>query len=89
VLLPVYPNPFDGVANVDFSLSRPGPAEISVFDILGRKVALIADGLFPAGPHRLTWDGRASGAPAAPGTYFVRLTTPEVRLTQAVVLVRR
>ena len=69
------PNPFAASTSVRFSLERAGPARVDVLDLAGRRVATPWDGALAAGEQRVAWDGRdATGAPAAPGLYIVRLT---------------
>ncbi len=64
-----YPNPFNAETIVPFSLPQAQVIELAVYDLLGRRVALLAEGLWPAGSHRLRWD--ASQAPS--GIYVCRL----------------
>ncbi len=40
-----FPNPFNTSTIIEFHLGEPGPAEVSVYDILGRRVATIFDGV--------------------------------------------
>ncbi|MCB2211177.1 T9SS type A sorting domain-containing protein [bacterium] len=71
-LHPVYPNPFNSRATVSFDLPRAGTVTVSIFDILGRPVQVLADGRpFPPGSHQLTVDA----GDIASGLYFVRLST--------------
>ena len=72
-LLPNYPNPFNSSTNIQFELPAPGHLTLMIFDILGRNVATLADGEFPAGRHIINWDGRdAQGQPVASGRYYIR-----------------
>ena len=88
-LLPPRPNPFTRTLALSFSLARPGRVDVAIYGVDGRRVRTLAGGKVAAGMHRLTWDGRgASGQPAMPGVYFVRLNTPEKRLTTRVVRLR-
>ena len=64
----VAPNPSRGRAAVRLSLPAPADVSVSVFDVLGREVARVADGAFGAGTHELRLDGVA----LAPGAYVVR-----------------
>ena len=65
-----------GGTTVSFTLPAAGRAELAIYDLLGRRIATLADGLQPAGPQALHWDGRArDGSPAWPGVYFARLVT--------------
>lgn len=62
---------------VAFEMERAGSVRAEVFDIQGRRVALLAERAFGPGAHVLSWDGRdASGLRAARGLYFVRLQLP-------------
>lgn len=64
-----YPNPFNGETVITFSLPRDGRVTLTLFDIMGRKVAVLADGVLRAGTHRHTWN--AAGLPS--GVYLCRL----------------
>ncbi|TVR13843.1 MAG: T9SS C-terminal target domain-containing protein [Balneolaceae bacterium] len=67
---PNYPNPFNPATTLRFSISEPAEVTIQVFDILGRKVALLTDRrLFTAGNHTVVFDaGNLSS-----GTYLYRV----------------
>ncbi|MDX1419638.1 MAG: FG-GAP-like repeat-containing protein [Rubricoccaceae bacterium] len=80
---PVYPNPFTRAATVGYTLPGPGPIRLVVYDVLGREVAVLEEGMQEAGAHASVLD--ASGL--APGTYLVRLGTPHGVLVQTVTLV--
>ncbi len=81
-LLPVRPNPSRGEATVAFSLAEAGAARVSVVDVLGREVAVLADGTAEAGMHDATVRGRA------PGTYLVVLETGGARTASRLTVVR-
>lgn len=77
VLSSCVPDPSSGPARIRFALSETAPARITVFDVAGRCVRTLHDGIVAAGAHELIWDGRtASGARVAPGIYFLRLDSP-------------
>ncbi len=62
---------------VVFRLDQPGNVRLEVYDLLGRRVATLADRSFAVGAHAIPWEGRdASGARARRGLYFVRMVTP-------------
>jgi hypothetical protein len=83
------PNPFQTSTRMDFSTARRGPAELSVYDVTGRHVATLFDGVAEAGPHAATWDGRfADGREAPSGVYRCRLRTDEGVQTRSIVLSR-
>lgn len=79
-----HPNPAQDRATVSFDVDDPGPVRIEVLDVLGRRVALLADGPVRAGEHSLTWE--ADTLPS--GVYFVRLTAGDAVQTQRLTLVR-
>jgi hypothetical protein len=64
-----YPNPARGAVSIHFEIADSGPVELSVHDLLGRRVALLVSGMIPAGAHSTVWYARH----VAPGTYVVRL----------------
>ncbi len=66
-----YPNPFQPVTTISFSLELPGNVDISVYSLLGTRVAAIANGHFSGGRHSVMFD--ASDLPD--GVYIYRLTT--------------
>lgn len=64
-----YPNPFNPVTTVEFDLPLATSASITIHDLLGRAVAVLASGTYPAGRFKVVWD--ASDAPS--GVYVLRL----------------
>jgi len=74
-LLAPFPNPLTRSATVRFDLARAAQVRIEVFDLHGRRVALLADRPFDPGRHDLRWNGRAEGGGAlGAGLYFVRMS---------------
>ena len=86
----VRPNPFQSSASVSFSLGRPGPVDLVILDVLGRRVRTVARGVtFAAGPHTLAWDGhRDDGSVSGPGVYFVTLRTEGGSFSRPVIHIR-
>ena len=80
-----YPNPFNSQTVIAFALPTAAHVTLEVFDILGRRVATLADRNFAAGRHSLTWDGAYL---AGSGLYFCRLTTPEAVQARKMILLR-
>jgi hypothetical protein len=62
--------------------------DLSVFDMQGRRVATLVEGLVHAGRNQAIWNGTAGSRPAAAGVYFVRLRAPGVNLTRRLVIAR-
>jgi len=84
----VFPNPTRGPATVEFGLEHRSSVRVTVYDLRGRRVALLQDGILPAGTHLSRWNGRTeSGEHAAAGLYFVRFLAGGKILSRKVVLV--
>jgi len=84
-----YPNPFNSGTTIAVRLPARIPASVRIYDLLGRRVAILADGLMEPGTHSLRWEGTdESGTPAASGTYFVRLETPAYTISRQLLLLR-
>jgi len=73
-LLPAVPNPVTDACELRFSLPRPGPAALEIFDAGGRRVRTLADETWAAGAHAVQWNRRDdAGAWCPNGLYFARL----------------
>ena len=71
------PNPSHGDVAFSWTMPSPGTARLSIVDLAGRTVRLVAGGQRTAGPQRVTWDGRdARGQLVRPGAYFAKLDSP-------------
>lgn len=83
------PNPSRGGSAMTLRLSRPARARVAVYDVAGRLVATLWDGLAPAGALPLTWNGRdARGVRSGSGVYWVRAEAAGTSLLRRVVQVR-
>ena len=71
-----YPNPFAHQTTLTFQLDRPAAVTLALYDVRGRQVATLVDGVKAAGEHRITWDGTADGRRLPAGVYVARLTSP-------------
>lgn len=68
LLEPNYPNPFNPATTIWFTLPQMSRVRLSVFDILGRVVAVLQDGALEAGKHKRIWQANAPS-----GIYFYKL----------------
>ncbi len=87
-LAPVAPNPSSGPLSLDFALPQETAIQLHVLDVQGRLVAVLADGVYPAGRHHVTWNGARSSGRTSPGIYFIRLETPGRHFMQRVAVIR-
>ncbi|MEM8601746.1 MAG: T9SS type A sorting domain-containing protein, partial [Bacteroidota bacterium] len=79
-----YPNPFTSSTTIAFDLPASSDVTLEVYDMTGRRVAVLTDASMPAGTHTMRWDA----ASAASGVYLVALRTDDARVTRTVVLTR-
>lgn len=87
-LAPVAPNPFRNGAQVRFDLPRTAKVRLSVLDLHGRVVGVLADGELAAGRHTMRWDGRTRDGAAPAGVYFIELEAEGQRLVQRGVVLK-
>lgn len=86
VLSKSHPNPFRDETHFAVSLGDGGPADLSVYDLSGRRVATVFRGSLPRGTSMFAWNGRrADGSMAPGGIYFYRLTLADRVVTRRVV----
>jgi len=70
----ISPNPARQ-AHVTFALPKRDHVKIAVYDIVGRRLAVLADGEYPPGKTALDWDGRdVAGKAVGAGMYFYKMT---------------
>ena len=79
-----YPNPFVRATDLQYVLPAPADVRLEVFDALGRRVAVLVEGLQPAGTHTVRWDAHG----LAGGVYFGRLAVGSTVVTRSMVLMR-
>ena len=77
-----YPNPFLRRTTLDFALVQAEHVRLRVFDMLGREVATLVDGMRPAGQHSVAF--ASAGLP--PGVYFYQLTAGSHQRTRTMIL---
>jgi hypothetical protein len=83
------PNPALGMTTLSFGLPRAGRVSLDVYDLGGRRVANLLDGVLAAGRYSRAWDGPGRDGVRSPaGLYFVRLVTDEGARTRRLTLIR-
>jgi hypothetical protein len=81
-LSPSYPNPFSQTSTIRFDLPRDQKIKLSIVDMMGREVKLLANKWSEAGSHLVTLDA----AGLSRQTYLVRLQTADGVLTQKILV---
>lgn len=83
------PNPANPRVGVSFRLAADGRVRAEVFDLAGRRRAVLLDRVLPAGEHRAAWDGRdGDGRDAPSGLYLLRLEAGGARSVRRFTLAR-
>jgi PKD repeat protein len=83
-LLQNHPNPFNPATTISYSLDRSRNVRLEVVDHVGRRVALLRDGIQDAGVHVVRWDA----ASHASGLYLYRLTADDYTATGTMLLLK-
>jgi len=79
-----YPNPFGPGTAISYRLTSSSVVRLAIYDILGREVKLLVDGVQSPGSYSVTWNPLM----AAPGVYFCRLRTENSTVTTRLVRIR-
>jgi photosystem II stability/assembly factor-like uncharacterized protein len=84
-----YPNPFNAGTTVSFALAEAANVELAVYDISGRRVALIERRRREAGVFGRAWDGKdETGRALTSGVYFLRLKAGSAESVRKIVILR-
>jgi hypothetical protein len=84
-----YPNPFNSSTRISFDLYEDAQVELSIYDLLGRRVSTLVDQFLTAGSHNVTWNGRSdNGQNMASGVYFYRLEAGSFSQTKRMLLMK-
>ncbi len=84
-----YPNPFNLETVIPYSLASTVPVSLSVYDILGRRVATLVDAVQQPGEYNVIWSGKnIAGLTVASGIYFVQLHAEPFSATRKVILLK-
>ena len=79
-----YPNPFNPSTVISYTLPAMSNIRLSVVDVLGREVAVLAEGVQSVGQHSAQWDARNVSS----GMYFYRLEAGQFISTRKMLLIR-
>jgi len=80
----IYPNPFDRLSTIEFSLPETDAVEVDVYDLLGRRLERLFGGRLGGGGHEMTLDASSY----APGVYFLQLRSSTAVRTTKFMIVR-
>ncbi len=83
-----WPNPFNPLVQSRVELQASAHVRAAVYDVSGRRVALLLDQTLDRGLHTLAWNGKAQDRAAPAGLYFLRIETPGAVLSRKVLLLK-
>jgi hypothetical protein len=84
-----YPNPFNPKTTIRFAIPSAKDVKLEIFDVNGRRVAMLLDGNMDAGEHHVVWDGRDNAGKVLPsGLYFYKLNTGTEQRTSKMLMLK-
>ncbi len=79
-----YPNPFNSSTTISFILPKEEHISLNLYDITGRKLSTMAEGIYPAGGHSLNLNLKDH----ASGIYYLQLDTDDAHITRKMVMIK-
>ena len=79
-----YLNPFNPVVTVSFDIPKTSMVDISVYDILGRKISTLNNTTYFPGKHNLDWNASNYSS----GVYFIQFKSLDYTKTKKITLIK-
>ena len=84
-----FPNPFNPATEIRFQIPGRTRVSLKIYNLLGREMRTLLDGVIPAGSHSVYWDGRDHiGHPVVAAIYIYRLNTENANLVRKMTIIR-
>lgn len=84
-----YPNPFNASTQINYQLTQPGTVSLKIYNIKGELVCNLVDGYYPAGYHRVIWDGKnREGITVASGIYLYQIVSDGFAETRKMMFIK-
>jgi hypothetical protein len=84
-----YPNPFNPETEIAYGVPKESHVRLAVYDLLGREVRILIDGIITPGFHRVRWDGRDKlGSFVPSGVYICRFDSPKGSIVKKMLLLK-
>jgi hypothetical protein len=84
-----FPNPFNGSTQIYYTLTHQSDVDLSIFNLLGQKVATLIHGRQESGRHTASWDGSDASYSIMPsGIYLYRLSVDNATIAKKMVLIK-
>lgn len=83
-----FPNPFKGSTSIRYTIAADAEVDLSIYDMLGKRVQVLERSRMSAGEYTATWDGKSeSGVKVAPGLYLISLRSNGSVRTRSMIVV--
>ncbi|MCF8239861.1 MAG: T9SS type A sorting domain-containing protein [Melioribacteraceae bacterium] len=79
-----YPNPFNAVTTITYSIPEAGQVEIKIYDVLGREVTTLKNEIEDAGKHKINWDANNTSS----GIYICTMKTERKLMSTKLLLMK-
>jgi hypothetical protein len=79
-----YPNPFNPMTTINYSLGQTGEVRIAIYNVLGQELRTLVSGVQTAGEHTLQFDASELSS----GVYLYRMETTDFRATKKMILMK-
>jgi hypothetical protein len=84
-----YPNPFNNATSIEYHVAEKAHIRLTVFDLLGRQVKCLIDGISPGGVYKIVWNGMDdNGNEVASGIYFYSLKSSRTEISRKMILIK-
>ena len=84
-----FPTPFNAEVTIPFTIAAAGSVRLTIYNLMGQSIRVLADSWTEAGLHQVRWDGRTdAGAEVASGVYWAVLQAGEAVQTAKLALIR-
>ena len=84
-----FPNPFNPVTNISFQVPEASDITVSVYNMMGQKVADLVQGHVEAGYHQVVWDSRnLQGESVSSGVYLYTITSGDFHAMKKMILMK-
>jgi len=84
-----FPNPFNPTTQFTVSLPQTAHLEVGVYNVLGQKVATLANDMREAGTYSITWNSNSdAGMTASSGVYFLKMTAGNFTSVRKIMLMK-
>lgn len=84
-----YPNPFNPATTIPFELPEAAAVKIAVYDMSGKQVKILVDGIMEAGTHAVVWNVLDdNNSPVPSGMYIIRFSANSHQSSRKMLLVR-